>query len=176
MKKLVGDVDNERKKQRIDRRGDGKLELHYLLLGCGVGPAHEDASSSNGPSLGTPSLIGGGVWACPCIRCRALHIRMPPSPRERPLVHDPGYLSGIGCVFPGPQAEGGASLTSCPVLHQNRGHPRHSCFSPAVHGRHSDVGSSTEQSLTSCQFAGLGCRRLPPKQDLRTATAIDRQF
>lgn len=45
-----------------------------------------------------------------------------------------------------------------------------------VYGRHSDAGSSTKQSLTSCQFAGLGCRRLPPKQDLRTATAIDRQF
>lgn len=134
-------MDNERRKQRIERRGDAKLELHYLLLGCGVGPAYEDASSSNGPSLGTPSLIGGVVWTCarrvadnPCIRCRALRIRMPPTPRERPLVHDPGYLSGIGCAFPGPQAEGGASLTSCPVLQQNRGHPRHSCFSPAERG------------------------------------------
>lgn len=29
----------------------------------------------------------------------------PPIPRERPLIHDPGYLPGIGRVFPGSQAE-----------------------------------------------------------------------
>lgn len=29
----------------------------------------------------------------------------PPTPRERPLVHDPGYLPGTDRAFPGSQAE-----------------------------------------------------------------------
>lgn len=82
------------------------------IAGWGVGPAHQGTCSSNGPVLATLSPMEAGVdsrhglvvWLTAPVYRTPPH-PPPPTPRERPLVHDPGYLPGTDRAFPGSQAE-----------------------------------------------------------------------